>query len=85
MKKQQFNFKDLKGALTRDEMREVKGGDGVQCGGTCPSGSTQTSCTIWCLGIPGISWCLADSSGRTYCWCSEGQPQPPNYNTCYHP
>ena len=31
MKKEKFNFKDLKGTLNREEMKKIKGGTGVEC------------------------------------------------------
>ncbi len=62
MKKSNFSFKDIKGILTRDEMRQIKGGSGsVQCGtlGAC---KTNSDCSIGC------SNCVAPPSGSIGLW-----------------
>ena len=60
MKTSNFNFKDLKGTLSREEMRTIKGGDVVRC----------TDCT----GIdPGTCWakyCTSDN-----CWIHQDGEQ----------
>ncbi len=75
MKKQQFNFKDLKGALTREEMRSVKGGTGIICGNRCPTGFTQAQCIAYCYVLhsgPG-DWCGIDpNNSSAYCYCEAG-------------
>ena len=40
--KKEFNFKNIKGMLSRDEMKAIKGGSGGQCV-RCTSGS-MSSC-----------------------------------------
>lgn len=50
MEKKQFNFKNIKGMLSRDEMKQIKGGSGWNspgCEDECETGKdceTNTSC-----------------------------------------
>lgn len=59
MKSKKFNFKDIKGMLTRDEMKKVKGGSGYT-GNYCAD--KPFICHIWnsCWTCEG-AWC--------YDWC----------------
>ena len=65
MQKKQSNFKDLKGTLTRDEMKKVKGGGDVVCT-ICPTNPItcyDTFCT------PPHTYCGLQLIGTDYYYC----------------
>ena len=52
MQKAKFNFKDIKGMLSRDEMKKIKGGSSGGClkaGTSCGSGKTCSASGTSCL------------------------------------
>lgn len=66
MKKEKFNFKDLKGTLSREEMKKIKGGDGVICN-VCeddnPINCYNTHCSI------PHTYCGVQDIGGTWYYC----------------
>ena len=66
MKQQKIQFRDIKGTLSRDEMKEIKGGT-APVGGTCGSGCDQT-CTITTTNSPGkCTWGTGSNANRCFC------------------
>ncbi len=65
MKKQSFNFKDLKGALTRKEMREVKGSGGPV---ECHSCRFQPNLAACCLAYSPCPLTCFDGGDNSICW-----------------
>ncbi len=55
MQKKKFNFKNIQGMLSRDEMKQIRGGGSGRCNlvGTNCYGSTCT-CDIQCPGQPAM-------------------------------
>jgi hypothetical protein len=61
MKKEKFNFKDLKGTLSREEMKKIKGGDYVYCQ-DCKATESDLDCyNRLCVCGPN-------------CWINQGPP-----------
>lgn len=60
MKKSNFSFKDIKGILTRDEMKQIKGGSGGSdsCYLRC---STDSGCSSPC---PRCVWSKGDNANQ---------------------
>lgn len=66
MKKTQINFKDLKGTLSRDEMKTIKGGDAVTC--TECNGLDAGSCWARYCQSPRC-WMHSDGEHTYLCQC----------------
>jgi len=69
MKKKNFDFKALKGTLTREEMKNIKGGDVITC--TNCSGLDSASC--WAKYCQSQNcWIYEDQEQVYLCQCSGG-------------
>ena len=65
MKKQHFDFKNLAGKLSREEMKAIKGGDGpIDCV-SCRNYPNLVACCI--AESPCPQFCFA-GSGSNVCW-----------------
>ena len=69
MKKQNFDFKALKGTLSRDEMKNVKGGDVITCT-PCNGADASTCYTKYCQSQN--CWLYQDGEQTYLCQCSGG-------------
>jgi hypothetical protein len=66
MKKKTINLKSLKGALTRDEMKTIKGGDVVFCT-RCGEMDPNVCWAKYCQSEN--CWFMSDNTGTYVCQC----------------
>jgi hypothetical protein len=69
MKKTNFDFKDLQGALSRDEMKSIKGGDVIHC--TDCTGVDPNVCWSKYCTSPNC-WIHQDGENTYLCQCIGG-------------
>ena len=69
MKKKNFDFKALKGTLTREEMKNIKGGDVITCT-NCSGLDSQTCYAKYCHSTN--CWIYEDVESVYLCQCSGG-------------
>jgi hypothetical protein len=67
MKQTKIQFKDIKGMLSRDEMKKIKGGDTCQVYNSSSSGSTTYTLTF------GSGWSCSGQSSYTASYANSVQ------------